>query len=112
MVSKPSLSPDLAIAFFTSARLRAIASRTLIEGVLGIFSDTAREFTFVLVGGLALAGESLGVVGVFALRDTADPVFRTVVRELGVLVMELSTRGRVGVVGAGVILVLDGLREG
>jgi len=82
----------------------------------------------VLVGGLALAGRTGGgleVVGVFALRDTADPVFRTVetvgfsvaelplgVRAFGVLVMELSTRGRVGVVGGGAMLVLDGLREG
>jgi len=33
------------------------------------------------VGGLALAGEpgcGLGVVGAFSLRDTADPVLRTV----------------------------------
>jgi len=71
--------------------LRAIASRTLIEGVLGFFSDTAREFTIALVGGLALAGETgggLGVVGVFALRDTADPVFR-IVETVGFNVVEL-----------------------
>lgn len=107
-----------------------MASRMLLEGVLGGLSDAALLFTFTLAEGLVFVGE-LGLgAETLGLRDAVDPTFRTT-GELGfevlvvkadplaravvvdwvraravegILVMALRTRGLVGVVGVAGVL--------
>lgn len=76
IVSRPVTLPFVC-AFFASARLSAMASRILNEGVPDGFSDAAWLLSLAILGGRVFVGETGLEVGPFAFRDTADVFLRT-----------------------------------
>jgi hypothetical protein len=112
-----------------------MASRILIEGMLGGFSDAAWLFTFGTLGGRVFVGEAGLDVGAFIFKDAVDGTLRTAgvvgleapfeelegptraaeeavrLRAVGVLIIALRTRGLDGVAGARIGVALDAVRD-